>query len=651
MNQNGALMLFQFYFPKSHNSSITFESSRIYVTLELENLLRRITETIPELETPRLSMEALEGYLDGAAEDLPSEEKMGKSSGDPVVQEIYHLLATYYLKNGEHVKSAKMYMNDLCYNPRRFDSWAGLALAKAGRIEDKLNSLDGRTELSKFIERHSGSALRAFEMAQKITGNNCSLIKQHGLFVYTLFSFASQQAKQPSTSGSPVHSSIVQQRKEMLHKAKRLFEQCTEFPTPNDDAWFHHLMLAKIAEKDRLPCADYLQKYMQALRCIDDLHIDHPRKIDYRNLSPHAIEALEVYYCLHCSVLKMLAEAQVDYLSSLDFDTLEEYVELAGKSSFALAETRMPSKAGRPVSDINPPSINPLSPRSLLRQRMQVMKEHSYFSCSDSSQESMLKREDIEAEKTEAEDESAAKQKHVEENSQGGILTGKLPTQKEEQCVAESGQDAMADSLEGIALPARLSISPPAIDELAKQLEEDEAESDDRLLGPRLRPSVSPPPFDEIAEGLMDLEFGLAPPAAKRGKEDEERGPMERYMALVDKCLAALQLCSRRYPEHYKSIYRLAYAYSHIPTHMVLVRLEWMDARLSTLVLFFRIWRRLETLCGVLLSVKMAASNTPCLLCFQRKERCFFRFGRCVLMSWKGPEVSWFMYISVFVFL
>lgn len=32
----------------------------------------------------------------------------------------------------------------------------------------------------------------------------------------------------------------------------------------------------------------------KALSCIDDLKIDHPRKIDYRNLTNHSIEALEV---------------------------------------------------------------------------------------------------------------------------------------------------------------------------------------------------------------------------------------------------------------------------------------------------------------------------------------------------------------------
>ena len=49
--------------------------------------------------------------------------------------------------------------------------------------------------------------------------------------------------------------------------------------------------------------------------------------------------------------------------------------------------------------------------------------------------------------------------------------------------------------------------------------------------------------------------------------------PIERYMTLVSKCLDAMQLCACRYPEHYKSRYRLAYAYSHIPTH--LVRVVW----------------------------------------------------------------------------
>jgi hypothetical protein len=38
-------------------------------------------------------------------------------------------------------KATKFYMMDLCVNPERFDSWAGMALARASRLETKLSAV------------------------------------------------------------------------------------------------------------------------------------------------------------------------------------------------------------------------------------------------------------------------------------------------------------------------------------------------------------------------------------------------------------------------------------------------------------------------------------------------------------------------------
>ena len=119
----------------------------------------------------------------------------------PVVKEIYYLLADYYFKNKEqgyghllcltyyvrtqcdvnycrahvritvvtqlcntcldfsclvaithtpchfpcafvvHSKAIKFYIHDLCVNPARFDAWAGMALARSSRLEQRLNSV------------------------------------------------------------------------------------------------------------------------------------------------------------------------------------------------------------------------------------------------------------------------------------------------------------------------------------------------------------------------------------------------------------------------------------------------------------------------------------------------------------------------------
>ena len=246
-------------------------------------------------------------------------------------------------------------------------------------------------------------------------------------------------------------------------------------------------------------------------------------------------------------MLKILTEVQLDYLATLDFESLEKYVDLAAKSSFALAETRMPSKVGRPAADGGfVAEMNALSPRSLLRQRSQVIEEHSYFSSSENSQELKDARLDFDVVT-----ERKEKEKEQAEKSEEPPAPEPSPSNDEEILFQFAEQLMKTDE---------------------KKRDEQSSIGDGGGDGKAKSTSPSPPPFDEIAEGLIDMEFGSEPPVSQTSNSaavTDDRTPMERYMTLVNKCLAALQLCSRRYPEHYKSIYRLAHAYSHIPTHMV----------------------------------------------------------------------------------
>ena len=43
-------------------------------------------------------------------------------------------------------KAIKFYMYDICVNPRRLDSWAGLALARMYQLEQKLNSVSSAVQ-------------------------------------------------------------------------------------------------------------------------------------------------------------------------------------------------------------------------------------------------------------------------------------------------------------------------------------------------------------------------------------------------------------------------------------------------------------------------------------------------------------------------
>lgn len=76
----------------------------------------------------------------------------------------------------------------------RFDSWAGMALARASRIQEKLNSNELKSDVP--IWKHSQAVLNCFKRALEIDSSNLSLWIEYGTMSYALHSFASRQLKQ-----------------------------------------------------------------------------------------------------------------------------------------------------------------------------------------------------------------------------------------------------------------------------------------------------------------------------------------------------------------------------------------------------------------------------------------------------------------------
>lgn len=76
----------------------------------------------------------------------------------------------------------------------RFDSWAGMALARASRIQDKLNSNELKSDGP--IWKHATPVLNCFRRALEIDSSNLSLWIECGTMSYALHSFASRQLKQ-----------------------------------------------------------------------------------------------------------------------------------------------------------------------------------------------------------------------------------------------------------------------------------------------------------------------------------------------------------------------------------------------------------------------------------------------------------------------
>ncbi|CAC5395080.1 CABIN1 [Mytilus coruscus] len=178
--------LFNYFKPKSVPEFDSYKTEA--VPAEVEHLLRRICNLVPESQKPVYVIDSLQDYIEGTT-DTFNEESIYNPS--PVSQELYYLLADYYFKNHEQAKAIKYYMNDICVNPSRLDSWAGMALARMSQLEQKLNSTELKMDFP--VHKKSIAALRCFRRALQIDEGNGKLWMEYGSLAYQLHSHSSRQ--------------------------------------------------------------------------------------------------------------------------------------------------------------------------------------------------------------------------------------------------------------------------------------------------------------------------------------------------------------------------------------------------------------------------------------------------------------------------
>lgn len=106
----------------------------------MEQLLLKIVSLLPKKYNPTNSTRMITKFIDGELETLPTENSLNRIPFK--IASIFYLLADYYFKNRDFTKAIKYYTLDLTLTTSRFDSWAGMALSKASKIETKLNGLE-----------------------------------------------------------------------------------------------------------------------------------------------------------------------------------------------------------------------------------------------------------------------------------------------------------------------------------------------------------------------------------------------------------------------------------------------------------------------------------------------------------------------------
>uniref|UniRef100_A0A2K5JMP6 Calcineurin-binding protein cabin-1 n=1 Tax=Colobus angolensis palliatus TaxID=336983 RepID=A0A2K5JMP6_COLAP len=571
-----APFMFEYFKPKTLPEFDSYKTST--VSADLANLLKRIATIVPRTERPALSLDKVSAYIEGTSTEVPCLPE-GADPSPPVVNELYYLLADYHFKNKEQSKAIKFYMHDICICPNRFDSWAGMALARASRIQDKLNSNELKSDGP--IWKHATPVLNCFRRALEIDSSNLSLWIEYGTMSYALHSFASRQLKQWRGELPP---ELVQQmegrRDSMLETAKHCFTSAARCEGDGDEEeWLIHYMLGKVAEKQQQPPTVYLLHYRQAGHYLHEEAARYPKKIHYHNPPELAMEALEVYFRLHASILKLLGKPD----SGVGAEVLVNFMKEAAEGPFARGEEKNTPKASEkekaclvdedshssagtlPGPGASLPSSS--GPGLTSPPYTATPIDHDYVKCKKPHQQATPDDRSQDSTAVALSDSSSTQDFFNEPTS---LLEGSRKAYTEKRLPVLSSQaGGTGKDLQG------------ATEERGKNEEPLESTEGFRAAEQGVQKPVAEPPASACIPGKPSASIPTLWDGRKRGDLPGEpvafpqglpAGAEEQRQFLTEQCIASFRLCLSRFPQHYKSLYRLAFLYTYSKTHR---NLQW----------------------------------------------------------------------------
>ncbi|XP_042618685.1 calcineurin-binding protein cabin-1-like isoform X5 [Cyprinus carpio] len=642
LHWDDAVFMFEYFKPKTLPEFDSYKTST--VSADLANLLKRLSGIIPRNNGPTLSVDDVSAYIEGGALKVPALPE-GASPAPPVVNELYYLLADYHFKNKEQSKAIKFYVHDICMCPNRFDSWAGMALARASRIQDKLNSNELRSDGP--IWKNSLAVLTCFKRALEIDSSNLSLWIEYGTMSYALHSFASRQLKQwkhelPADLIKQVllFVKMEERRDSMLEMASQCFQSASRCDG-DEEEWLIHYMMGKIAEKRKLPPKDYLQLYKMSAHYLHEEAARYPRKIHYHNPPDLAMEALELFFRLGATILKLLENEEDDgeqseqQMKLLNYELFFNMLAEAAVGPFARGEEKTTSKTSNDKEKL--PSINDEDSRSSagvstcpaalatssvtsvvaptttvpgdgaagassptyavtpvdhdyikrksLQQRHRQGQELQQQQQDEQSQDSVAGMSDSSSLQDVFMDATSS------QDSSHKVDPGKCSIFPEESNATGKEKPATAEDA-GPLEDKNMDISSATLSQESSVTQES---SDTTLSITSPEASVPKTPTTDTPTQAPPHPLHTSQPhrphtqtsSSSEGKRRPEPPPplevielpkclppgqREQRKTLVDVCVRSLFLCLSRYPQHYKSLYRLAHLYSYSKTHK---NLQW----------------------------------------------------------------------------
>nr|XP_034185241.1 calcineurin-binding protein cabin-1-like isoform X1 [Osmia lignaria]XP_034185242.1 calcineurin-binding protein cabin-1-like isoform X1 [Osmia lignaria]XP_034185243.1 calcineurin-binding protein cabin-1-like isoform X1 [Osmia lignaria] len=345
MTWEGAQLLFDFYKPKQIPE---FYSPRsLTISADTEELFKRIIKLIPPESNPNQVIDEMMAYIMGERKTMVTVKKPLPHS----MSTIYYLLGDFYFKNCKWSAAIRYYLLDLCFHPSRLSSWTGLAMSSGTVIETWLNRYKPINE-DKLLAK-AKMTQSSYQHAVELDSCNHIIWTEYGTFAYVVHSFCSRLLKQETDTLSMERFEVLETRKEeMLEIAHLCFQSCAHLfigdkdgVIPHDERWLYQYMLGKIAEKKNQDPPIFLEHYAKASELLYHNHAQYPRRISHKGPQHLSVEALEVHYRIHASVLKYLEQHEGKPLKKSLGQVLQLHLEKSAQGPFMEHNSKVNEKS------------------------------------------------------------------------------------------------------------------------------------------------------------------------------------------------------------------------------------------------------------------------------------------------------------------
>ncbi|XP_017475237.1 PREDICTED: calcineurin-binding protein cabin-1-like isoform X1 [Rhagoletis zephyria] len=490
------------------------------ITADLEQFFLKIVALMPSDVDPSPATTKILEFIKG--NDFGSLEP-AHTSLPYKIRCIFYLLADYYFKNRDFSKAIKYYTLDLTISPTRFDSWAGIALSKASKIETRLNGLTPMNPSNILAE--SEDTIRCFEMCICLNRQQTLLWIEYGSFTYTLHSYCSRQLKRSAENLTAEQTSLLQARKgRVLNITHNCFSLAAalqnaeqnsseENEDSHEEKWLCQYMLGKIAEKQKDHPKTYLNFYLKAANNLYESNATYPIKINHSNPTTLSVEALEIFYRTNASIIKYL-EHQKEISRDIG-NHFSNVLKSLASSPFAFNKAKIDGN-----------SLNALKRKVVVdkneQSKMQKTSKKSNYgpNCSAAAQTEVVKEEEKD-----------------EQKPKEATEINKVPAQAQELSV-DKANSSKSNPSRRESEESGVTVTTTTITSSTTSITSgtDSSSSDS----------------DSDSDGSSNDSKKLNTPY-----------PTYKVENIYKIVVQNLEECVTRFPEHYKSIYRLAYHYKN----------------------------------------------------------------------------------------